>query len=67
MGASIRKIETVRALSGCDNLTMPTSVLGMLENVKEKIGLSLTTEKAMADPVLKRDEIDEASFRWELN
>ena len=33
MGASIRKIETVKALSGCDNLTMPTSVLELLSNV----------------------------------
>ena len=67
MGASIRKIETVKALSGCDNLTMPTSVLEMLVDVNEKIDRSLTVEKAKADGVQKMNEIDEETFRWVLN
>lgn len=66
MGASFRNIGEIKALAGCDLLTISPKLLSELENDAEGV-------KRMLDPIkaselnLSKVEIDEPKFRWLLN
>lgn len=64
MGASFRNTGQIKALSGCDNLTIAPKLLDELENDTRDLARSLSPENASGvAPVT----MDEATFRWEMN
>ena len=71
MGASFRNTSQIKALVGCDLLTISPSLLAQLD--KEKgvtLERSLSAEKARSlpeTPELARKSYDEKKFRWDLN
>jgi len=66
MGASFRNTEQIRALAGCDLLTISPGLLDKLEKSDEPITQYLTQETAAAITEAKVS-MDEKRFRWELN
>lgn len=67
MGASFRNSEEIKALAGCDLLTIGPKFLEELQNSTEALPEILSqdyAEKNCADEDLA---IDQKSFRWELN
>uniref|UniRef100_A0A131Z204 Transaldolase n=1 Tax=Rhipicephalus appendiculatus TaxID=34631 RepID=A0A131Z204_RHIAP len=66
MGASFRNVGQVRALAGCDLLTISPALLSELANSTEPIVHHLSEAKAKKLD-LKKVEVDEPTFRWELN
>ncbi|KAF5298583.1 hypothetical protein FQR65_LT09677 [Abscondita terminalis] len=63
MGASFRNIEEVKALAGCDLLTISPKLLGELENSNELVKKRLSKDSAMKSD-LDKISLDEAKFRW---
>merc|ERR1719431_2393790 len=66
MGASFRNTGEIKALAGCDLLTIGPSLLEQLSNEEETITRYLSEEIAMKQDI-KKVEFDEKAFRWELN
>ncbi|XP_060524886.1 transaldolase [Cylas formicarius] len=66
MGASFRNIEEVKALAGCDLLTISPKLLGELEVSTAPVVKKLSKEAA-AKLSLDKLELSEAKFRWLLN
>ncbi|XP_005185113.2 probable transaldolase [Musca domestica] len=66
MGASFRNTGEIKALAGCDLLTIGPSLLKQLENDNEEIVPQLNAEKAAATD-LQKISMDEPTFRWMLN
>ncbi len=67
MGASFRNIGEVKALAGCDLITISPKLLQELEEEKDKkLERELDAEKAKALTVEKLD-MDEKAFRWMMN
>lgn len=66
MGASFRNIGEIRALAGCDLLTISPKLLEELANSSDQVSQNLTTESAKKDD-FEKVHIDEKSFRWMLN
>lgn len=66
MGASFRNIGQIRALAGCDLLTISPELLDELQDSREPLERQLSIEKAKAEPIPLM-EIDEKTFRWHLN
>lgn len=66
MGASFRYKEQITALSGCDLLTISPQLLKELREAKEEAPKKLTEEMAKKSD-LKKVEMDEKLFRWQLN
>lgn len=66
MGASFRNTDQIRALTGCDLLTISPSLLEKLEQSREPIVQYLKKETA-AQSVEPKVSMDEKTFRWELN
>ena len=64
MGASFRNIEQIKALAGCDNLTIAPALLDELENETGELTrvLSPVSEHSVATPALS-----EADFRYQIN
>jgi transaldolase len=70
MGASFRNESQIKALAGCDLLTISPSLLAKLAAEKDTpLAVTLTTEaaKASKDESLAKISLDEAKFRWYLN
>ena len=71
MGASFRNVSEIKALVGCDLLTISPGLLKELDADKgSKSEVALSQEKAKAlkvTPELEKRSYDEKSFRWELN
>lgn len=71
MGASFRNTSQIKALSGCDLLTISPNLLAELANengVQLNRELSVESAKLKSScPQLKKIHINEKSFRWELN
>lgn len=70
MGASFRNVSEIKALVGCDLLTISPSLLKQLEDEKgETLQVRLTPElaKSSSGPDLEKVTFDEKSFRWALN
>jgi len=66
MGASFRNTDQIRALTGCDLLTISPSLLEKLEQSREPIVQYLKKETAVQS-VEPKVSMDEKTFRWELN
>lgn len=66
MGASFRNTGEIKALAGCDLLTISPGLLKELENSNEKIVKKLDLETAKHSK-LEKIQICEKSFRWMLN
>lgn len=66
MGASFRNVGEIRALAGCDLLTISPKLLGELGASNEAVPKKLDAAAAKKAP-LEQITIDEARFRWMLN
>lgn len=66
MGASFRNTGEIKALAGCDLLTISPKLLEELESCPEALPKKLSKESAGACK-LDRIKVDEATFRWMLN
>jgi transaldolase len=66
MGASFRNAGQIRALAGCDLLTISPDLLEELKNTHEPLEQQLSVARAKAEPI-QRMEVDEKTFRWHLN
>lgn len=64
MGASFRNTDQVKALAGCDNLTIAPKLLDELANDNTYLPRALVPETATGSTTVM---MDEANFRWELN
>lgn len=64
MGASFRNTGQIKALAGCDNLTISPKLLDELENDVVDLPRQLSPDQASGmSPI----NVDEVSFRWQLN
>ena len=64
MGASFRNTDQIKALAGCDNLTIAPKLLAELEAEQADLPRVLSADQATGvAPVT----MDEATFRWQLN
>ncbi|KAF7277774.1 transaldolase [Rhynchophorus ferrugineus] len=66
MGASFRNTGEIKALAGCDLLTISPKLLGELESSTDLLPQKLSVESASKSSVEKL-ELTEAKFRWLLN
>lgn len=66
MGASFRNTGEIKALAGCDLLTISPALLGQLEKDNESVACALDEEVAKGLPI-EAIKMDEATFRWMLN
>ncbi|XP_077143925.1 transaldolase [Ranitomeya variabilis] len=66
MGASFRNTGEIKALTGCDYLTISPKLLGELSKDSTKLSPTLTLKEAQACN-LEKIHLDEKSFRWEHN
>lgn len=66
MGASFRNKNQVLALAGCDRLTIGPKFLQELQDSTEQIQRQLSPDN-IKSPFDKPLEIDEKTFRWNLN
>jgi len=67
MGASFRNINEIKALSGCDLLTISPNLLSELaKETGTQLNRVLTEENANKSDLQKK-HYDEKLFRWELN
>lgn len=64
MGASFRNIGQVKALAGCDKLTIAPKLLEELSEDEGELARVLSPDKTQ-DGV--RHSMDEPTFRWEMN
>ena len=64
MGASFRNSDQIKALAGCDNLTIAPSLLDEMENDPSELKRVLSPENATGMAPIT---MDEATFRWEMN
>lgn len=65
MGASFRNTGEIRALAGCDKLTIGPALLDELLASQELLAAALRAP--VADATQRLAELDEARFRWQLN
>ncbi len=66
MGASFRTLEQIRALAGCDNLTISPNFLDELEKSNDDLSRRLTPESAKQKSI-KKMPMNEKIFRWQMN
>lgn len=66
MGASFRNIDEIKALAGCDLLTIGPTLLKQLEDENDNVKPKLTIQSAKESDVKKLD-LNEAKFRYMLN
>lgn len=66
MGASFRNAGQIKALAGCDLLTISPELLAELQADNESLKVDLNTEWALSQPRESFPE-GEAAFRYELN
>ena len=64
MGASFRTVDQVKALAGCDNLTISPKLLDQMANDTATLPRALSPDTVSAAEGI---EIDEVRFRWLLN
>uniref|UniRef100_A0AAY5E7A8 Transaldolase n=1 Tax=Electrophorus electricus TaxID=8005 RepID=A0AAY5E7A8_ELEEL len=63
MGASFRNTGEVKALAGCDLLTISPGLLGELSQDNSAVSLSLSPQGAKSND-LEKLHLDEKAFRW---
>jgi len=66
MGASFRNVGEIKELVGCDLLTISPNLLQEMQEDFSEIDLKLSEDAAMACNLAKT-EIDESSFRFQMN
>jgi transaldolase len=66
MGASFRNIGQIRALAGCDLLTISPELMAELKNSDAPLQRALDPAQAKAADI-QRVQYDERQFRWALN
>lgn len=66
MGASFRNTGEIKALAGCDLLTISPSLLSQLEKDNESVERALCADAAKKMP-LEAIKMDEGTFRWMMN
>jgi transaldolase len=66
MGASFRNVGQIRALAGCDLLTISPDLLGALQADETPLARALDADAARKAP-LERIRYDESAFRFALN
>lgn len=66
MGASFRNTDQIKALAGCDNLTISPKLLDELNKSTDKLEKELNAENAQSLD-LEKISLDEKQFRWLLN
>lgn len=66
MGASFRNIGQIQALAGCDLLTISPDLLEKLQQSHAPLERQLSVDWAKGEPIPCMD-VDEKSFRWDLN
>lgn len=64
MGASFRNTDQIKALAGCDNLTIAPKLLDALEADTSDLPRVLSPEGATGVAAIK---MHEAQFRWDMN
>ncbi|MEO8243987.1 MAG: transaldolase [bacterium] len=64
MGASFRNIAQIKALAGCDNLTIAPNLLDELALDETALPRALSPETAVCTAPVT---MDEATYRWEMN
>jgi transaldolase len=64
MGASFRTTDQIKALAGCDNLTIAPKLLDALDRDNARLPRALSSDTADVGALI---EMDEKSFRWEMN
>lgn len=64
MGASFRNSDQIKALAGCDNLTIGPKFLDEMSNDDSELPRALSPENASG---VAKIEMDEATFRWQMN
>jgi transaldolase len=67
MGASFRNVDEIKALAGCDLLTIGPKFLKQLQEEERELPRILSEEYALEHCQEKNMEIDEKTFRWMLN
>lgn len=67
MGASFRNSGEIKALTGCDLLTISPQFLEELKTTEGELPVILNKEYADANCKDEKFQIDEKSFRWMLN
>jgi len=67
MGASFRKAEQIKALAGCDLLTIAPKFLSELQHDTQTLSHSLSPESAQQNCRDDRVHFTETDFRWALN
>lgn len=67
MGASFRNAEQIKALAGCDLLTISPKLLGELDNDHTELPHVLSEEYALKQCRDEKIDVDEKTFRWMLN
>lgn len=66
MGASFRNVDQIKALSGCDNLTISPKLLDELAKSTDPLTKELSSEAAQ-ELDLEKVSLDEKQFRWLMN
>ncbi|XP_036620712.1 transaldolase [Trichosurus vulpecula] len=66
MGASFRNVGEIKALTGCDYLTISPKLLGELLKENTKLTPVLSIQEAQASS-LEKVHLDEKAFRWHHN
>lgn len=68
MGASFRNVGEIKALAGCDYLTIAPKLLEELRNSKDEVKQVLSAAQAEKDEKIPKVSFinDEPKFRWEL-
>lgn len=66
MGASFRNAGEIKALAGCDLLTISPKLLEELENSSDPVH-EMLSEKTAKKLDQEKISMDEATFRWHLN
>ncbi|MFT5364608.1 MAG: transaldolase, partial [Dinoroseobacter sp.] len=64
MGASFRNTEQIKALAGCDNLTIAPKLLDTLSEEDAELPRALCPARTSG---MKRIPMDEPTFRWSMN
>lgn len=64
MGASFRNAGQIKALAGCDNLTISPALLDELENEEGTLPRKLSPDQASG---MEAIAMDEKTFRWQMN
>lgn len=67
MGASFRNVGQITELAGCDLLTISPGLLEELEQMTGDLPTRLSPDAAQAAAAVELSDIDEATFRWQMN